>query len=389
MKRKAFYLVALLATVSTSVASHGQTSWSRANAAELLGIAEQVELEGLDPRDYDSPALRAALASPDEARLQALASRTFLQLAADFTQGHVRNRSAVGWHMQGSTFDPASGPRLLESALAGGGVRATLQSLLPRHRQYQSLKAALATTPPRDKAGAQRLRANLERWRWMPRDLGRRYLLVNVPAFTVSLVEDNKVVARRRVIVGKVATPTPQFSAMVAGVILNPWWDIPPSIVRESVGRLMATDPHAARRKGYVMAGGRYRQQPGAGNALGQIKLVMPNPYNVYLHDTPSKALFDTDVRAYSHGCIRMQDPFGLAETLLAGNDGWNRARIDAVVAGGQTTQVRLAQPLPVYVAYFTIAAEGGGELATFPDIYGRDPSIVAALVDRENDTVP
>lgn len=392
MKRTPFGLLAILALAwlaLTATPALAQTRWTHDDALELLNVAEHVGEEGLDPADYDIDALRRALAASDDLALQARADAVFLHVASDFTQGHVRNRAAVAWYLPGTRLDAPAGRRLLEGALAGGGVRATLQRLLPQHRQYQALKAALATTPGRDKASMQRLRANLERWRWMPRDLGRRYLLVNVPAFTVSLIEDNKVVARRRVIVGKVATPTPQFGTTVAGVTLNPWWDIPPSIVRESVGRLMATNPAQARQKGYVVSRGHYRQRPGATNALGQIKLVMPNPFNVYLHDTPNKVLFDTEVRAFSHGCIRTQDPFGLAETLLAGNGGWDRARLDGIVAGGRTTQIALGQPLPIYIVYFTVAAEDSGELATFPDIYGRDPSIVAALIDRENDTVP
>lgn len=389
MTSKAVIAIAAMALPNAAPVAQTQALWSREEAAELLIVAEGVRADGLDPNDYEVPALRVALAEPDSADLQRTASATFLHLAADFSQGHVRNRGAVGWYLQGPRSDLATGQRLMVIALAQGGVRTTLQGLLPQHRQYQTLKAALAATPPRDKAGAQRLRANLERWRWMPRALGRRYLLVNVPAFTISLVEDNRVVARRRVIVGKAATPTPQFGAMVTGLILNPWWDIPSSIVRESVGRLMITNPQQSREKGYVVSGGRYRQKPSATNALGQIKLVMPNPYNVYLHDTPNKALFDAEIRGFSHGCIRTQDPFGLAETLLAANGGWNRARIDSIVAGGATTPVALAQPLPVYIVYFTIAAEDEGELATFPDLYGRDPAIVAELIDRENDTAP
>lgn len=389
MTSKAIIIIAAIALLEATPVARAQAIWSREEAAELLNVAEQVGADGLDPNDYEGPALQAALTPPDGTALQRIASATFLHLAKDFTQGHVRNRGAVGWYLQVPRFDSATGQRLMASALAGGGVRTTLQALLPQHRQYQALKAALSATSPRDKAGAQRLRANLERWRWMPRDLGRRYLLVNVPAFTVSLVKDDKVVARRRVIVGKAAMPTPQFSATVSGLILNPWWDIPASIVRESIGRLMATNPAQARQKGYVVVGDHYRQQPGATNALGQIKLIMPNPYNVYLHDTPNKALFDTEIRGFSHGCIRTQDPFGLAETLLVANGSWDRARIDSIVVSGKTTQVALAEPLPIYIVYFTIAAEDGGEMATFPDLYGRDSSIIAGLTTRENDTAP
>lgn len=380
--------IALAGMLLTASPAAAEPQWSRDQARELLAVAESVGEEGLDPADYDAAALRRALAGADEAALHSRATSVFLHLAEDYSRGHVRNRTSVAWHLPGPPMEPAAGRHLLERALESGGVRATLQGILPQHRQYRLLKAALAATPPRDKAGIQRLRANLERWRWMPRELGRRYLLVNVPAFTVSLIEDNKVVARRKVIVGKPATPTPQFAATVTGIILNPWWDIPASIVRESVGKLVATNPAQARAKGYVVSGGRYRQRPGAGNALGQMKLVMPNPYTVYLHDTPNKALFDTEIRAYSHGCVRVQDALGLASTLLAAA-GWDRARVDAVVAEGKTTPANLTQPVPVYIAYFTAAAEDDGEIATFPDVYGRDVPIVASLVDREGATAP
>ena len=386
MRNRWLVLIALAVLLGAGQSASAQAAWNRAAAAELLQVVEQVGREGLDPRDYDAAALQAALNTPDAAALSARATQVFDHLAADFTRGHVQNRRAGAWHIQGSISRPQDSSRLMTAALSGAGVRKTLEGLLPQHRQYRALRNALAATPARDKAGVQRLRANLERWRWMPRDLGRKYLLVNVPAFTVSLVENNKVIARRRVIVGKTATPTPQFSATVTGVILNPWWEIPTSIVRESVGRLVASQPAQARARGYVVSRGRYRQAPGPGNALGQVKLVMPNPFTVYLHDTPSKSLFDRDIRAFSHGCIRVQDAFGLAQDLLAPNDGWSRARIDAVVAGGKTTMISLAEPLPVYVAYFTAAAEEDGAIATFPDVYGRDAPVVAGLTDLEKD---
>jgi L,D-transpeptidase YcbB len=389
MRARFLLFASMIAMALQAAPAQAQAVWSPVQARELLSIVQQVGAEGLDPSDYDAAALRQALAGGDEPALQRVATETFLHLAADFTQGHVRDRGGARWYLQGPRFDPSHGQRLLESALANGTVRATLESLLPRHRQYAALKAELAATPARDRAGAHRLRANLERWRWMPREFGRRYLLVNVPAFTVSLVKDNEVVARHRVIVGKPATPTPQFATNVTGLIVNPWWDIPASIVRESVGALVKRGPAQARQRGYVVAKGRYRQRPGPGNALGQIKLVMPNPYTVYLHDTPNKALFDAEVRAFSHGCIRTQDPFGLAALLLAGTPGWDRARLDAVKDGGRTTQVSLAQPLPIYVTYLTAAAEPGGEIATFPDIYGRDAAIIGALVDRKADIAP
>lgn len=385
-RRLLFSLLPLLGTLA--MPAHAQNLWTRPDAEELLSAIEGIGAEGLDPADYDAAALRRDLASGDAAAWNRRATTEFTHLASDLSTGHLRDRRSVAWRIAGSPIDAAQASDLMARALATHDIRGALAGLVPQHRQYKLLKAELAATPARDKAGIERLRANLERWRWMPRELGARYLLVNVPAFTVSLVEQGRVVERRRVIVGKRTTPTPQFMATVSGVILNPWWDVPQSIVRESVGQLVRTSPALARSRGYVVSGARIRQAPGPGNALGQVKLVMPNPYSVYLHDTPNKKLFDEDVRAFSHGCIRVQDALGLAASLLR-ETGSSRADIDRVIARGTTQQVNLRSPIPVYIGYFTAAAEDNGAIATFPDIYGRDGPVVASLVDRQVDTGP
>jgi murein L,D-transpeptidase YcbB/YkuD len=256
-------------------------------------------------------------------------------------------------------------------------------ALLPRHREYQRLKAALAATPPRDKAAIQRLRANLERWRWMPRDLGQRFILVNVPAFELTLMEDGREVARHKIIVGKPATPTPQFNATVRGVQLNPSWYVPSSIVAESIGKLVRNKPETARARGFVVSKSGIRQRPGPDNALGAMKLVMPNAFRVYVHDTPAKPLFEEEVRAFSHGCIRTQHALDFARTLLA-DPRWDQAAVDRIVSSHVTTDIPLNRPLPIYVGYFTAASDADGEMSSFPDLYGRDGPVVAALVDRE-----
>lgn len=387
--RQVVTLLVVMFVLALAGPAGAQTVWRRADAEELLRVVEGVGADGLDPTDYEAGALRANLARGSAEAWDILATGMFLHLAGDFSNGHLRDRRSVAWHIAGTRLDDGAARRLLADALAEHRVGSTLSHLLPQHRQYRLLKAALAATPRRDKAMIERLQANLERWRWMPRELGRRYLLVNVPAFTVSLIEEGRVVERRRVIVGKRATPTPQFAATVSGLIMNPWWDVPPSIVSESVGQLLRAHPAEARARGYVTAAGKVRQAPGPGNALGLMKLVMPNPYRVYLHDTPTRELFDEEVRAFSHGCVRVQDALGLAATLLAGTPGWSRARIDQVVAGRATTAVTLVSPLPVYIVYFTAAAEDDGGIATFPDIYGRDGLVVASLVDRQMDIRP
>ena len=208
--------------------------------------------------------------------------------------------------------------------------------------------------------------------RWLPRDPGSRYLLVNTAAFEVRYWSGGKLVDRRAVINGKVSSPTPIFAARVTGITFNPWWDIPPNIVREGIGKLARTNPAAARARGYVWSGGKFRQRPGPTNSLGLMKLVMPNPFNIYLHDTPSKNLFAKPVRAFSHGCVRVSDALGFASVLL----GEDRAAVDARVAGGATATVSLPGAMPVYIAYFTAGVGPDGQVVFYPDIYGRDAAM-------------
>jgi murein L,D-transpeptidase YcbB/YkuD len=258
-----------------------------------------------------------------------------------------------------------------------------LTSLLPTHPQYNELKAVLATVPKSDAAKIDKIRTNMDRWRWLPRDLGQKYVIVNVPAYVVTLVEDGRVLSRRRAVAGAVKTATPSLSATISGVIFNPWWEVPASISSEVRGK-----------KGYVAVKNeagkviRYRQPPGPSNALGRAKLVMGNPHAIYLHDTNAKNLFDKQARAYSHGCIRTEDIVGLAETLLEPTGKWDRAAIQQALASGKPTQADLAQPIPVYITYFTAAAIADKrEVIAYNDIYSRDKTVVAALNDRRGGT--
>jgi L,D-transpeptidase YcbB len=348
--------------------------WTRAAAQDLAFYTERIGEEGLDPVHYDLPALRAALASDDDWALQSAASALFMRLSSDLSQGYVRGSGRVAWHMAGFEVNGGDQRQLMHRAISEGRVAPALNSLLPTHAQYQFLKRALASTPIEDTAKRDLIRANMERWRWMPRELGRRHVLVNVPAFTAALVDEGQVTARHRTIVGKPSTPTPSLSAEAIAVTFNPWWHVPASIVREMNGRYA----------GYEVTRGadgiRLRQAPGPRNALGRMKIEMPNDHAIYLHDTPAKALFDREVRAFSHGCIRTQDALGFAQLLLAPLGDWNRSRIDSAVAGGKTVRANLAAPVPVYVAYFTAAATESGGVVTYKDLYGRDAPISRAL---------
>jgi len=350
-------------------------NWRRETAQELLRYVERVGQEGLDPADYGPDRLRAAIAGNNEGALSAVATPIFLRLVADLSGGSVRGRSRVDWHMTDPTLDAAGQQRLLAQVIRGGGVGAALDSLLPTHPQYAGLKRALAETPEGETARRDLIRTNMERWRWMPRSLGPRHVLVNVPAFTAALVEDGRVLARHRAVVGKRTTPTPQLNAQITAVTLNPWWNVPQSIIAENGGHFGAG--YEVRRT----AGGiSVRQPPGPRNALGRVKIEMPNEHAIYLHDTPSQALFGRPVRAFSHGCIRTQNVRDFAALLLAPTGQWDRAQIDRGIETGRNQSVPLAAPIPVYIAYFTAAATSDGDVVTYNDVYGRDGPVRQAL---------
>jgi murein L,D-transpeptidase YcbB/YkuD len=346
--------------------------WTRAAAQDLLAYVERVGEEGLDPDDYSHDALRAALASNDQAALNFAATDSFLKLSAALALGTVPIDARIDWHMKDPDLEGAQQFALLERVAQGNSVREVLDSLLPTHLQYGELKGVLANA--KDQATRDKARVNLERWRWLPRELGTRYVIVNVPAFTAALVENGHVVARHRAVVGAVKTPTPQLSALATGVIFNPWWEIPKSI-----------EPEVRGKKGYVSVktpegGVRYRQPPGPGNALGRMKVVMPNNYAIYLHDTPTKATFQRDFRAASHGCIRTHNALDFARVLLA-NPEWDQAKIDATIKSGKTVRAKTSVATPVYIAYFTAAAaKDGAGIVPYNDVYGRDAKALASI---------
>lgn len=215
--------------------------------------------------------------------------------------------------------------------------------------------------------------ASLAQWQALPAPASGRWLLVNIPAYEITLFDGAQQVGRWRAIVGKAKTPTPRFTGQASGVILNPWWEVPASIVAESVGRIVARNPKKAARDGYVRQGDRYRQMPGPANQLGQMKLDFRNAHSVGIHDTPSKALFEKEKRAFSHGCIRVDDPFGFAATLLGPPA--SRDSLKTVVETGRETQrLPFAALIPVIVGYFTAEVGDDGQLRLFDDVYRLAP---------------
>lgn len=246
---------------------------------------------------------------------------------------------------------------------------------------------------------------NLERWRWMPDDLGERHILVNLAGFEVDLVEHGETRLRMRAVVGRPYRSTPVFSDEITYLEFNPTWTVPPTIARKDVLPEARKDPGYFAKENMAVYRGwaadapaldpatidwanvdprripfRFVQRPGPKNALGRVKFMFPNRHHVYLHDTPQRQLFERAQRSFSSGCIRIDKPMELAEALLSGVPGWDRGKIDSVVAKGTRTRVRLARAVPIHLAYATVWVDEAGTIRFGPDIYGRDTRLDRAL---------
>ena len=243
---------------------------------------------------------------------------------------------------------------------------------------------------------ADQVRVNLERARWVLPALGDEFMLVNLPAFKAYLIKGDKNVWEARTQIGQEGKQTPSFGALMRTVVFNPDWTVPPTILREEIIPAMHKDRSYLSRKGLVVVDDKgheidpgsigwnsdealnytVKQPPGPDNALGRVKFLFPNPYSIYLHDTPSKASFDAEKRTFSHGCIRLEHPLELAERVLS----WNQSKIQDALEGGETMNVTIDPPLPVVIVYWTVSVGASGEIRYMRDIYGLDPPVLAAL---------
>lgn len=376
-KRVLFALTALLATGTN--AQQPVASWTADSIAQLRSWVFAAPDDAL-PRP-DSLALDKAVAAGDPAQIDKAASDLAVRLARMHMLGSATSAERAGWGIADSDQNIDTRGQLAV-ALSAGRLDDFFAGQRPQHPDYALLRDAYrAETDPQRK---QLLAKNMERWRWMPLSLGQDYLLVNAAAFQATRWRADQRVGTWRVITGKPGSPTPVFSATITGVNLNPWWNVPANIVRESVGSLIRRSPATARARGYVWGGGSVRQKPGPQNALGQMKLVMPNRYSVYLHDTPNRELFDREVRTFSHGCVRVGDALGLAQNLLEGAR--TRAEIDAVVESGKSVTIPLLRPVPIYITYFTAGSAADGSLALYPDVYRRDGRVPALASAAKSD---
>lgn len=336
--------------------------WTPAQVVHLQALIDNMPAEGLADCEISS---RFDIKDASAATVAAK------QLAQAYLQGCLKGLGRARWHIK-SRDNLIDNDKLIRLALKRNELGSLFEAYKPQNPHYQALRTALATEVEPQKRAA--ITLNMERWRWMPLYLGDSYLIVNAASFEVTLWKNHKKTATWPVIVGKTKTPTPIFDTEVSGVILNPWWEIPSSIVAEGIGAMVRNRPATARRKGYVFQNGRYRQRPGPGNALGLMKLIMPNPYSVYLHDTSNRKLFANSVRTYSHGCIRVGDAIGFAKTLLASD--LSSEAVDTILDEGTTATLKMTKSIPIYIAYFTAEGTEEGGVTFYTDIYRRDGEI-------------
>ena len=368
--------------------------WSLPQAQQLAGYVAAIAAEGLDPEDYGADVLAAAIAQGEGPALNEIASRTFVWLVEDLRDGRTPMEGRKQWFVMDPDADRMPTARLLKDALANGRIVEALEGLAPVHPDYALLKEALAETPASEASRRKLIRANMDRWRWLPQDLGSKYLMTNVPEFQVRLTVRDKIIKSYRTIVGKPgSTATPQLAEMVEGVIFNPTWTVPQSIVKgEGLGARVLANPGWAKAQGYKATRGENGwitvvQQPGPKNSLGVMKLDMPNRHAIFLHDTPSRGLFANDDRALSHGCIRVEDARELAMTMaMLGNMKTKedipaiQSEVQAITSSGVYTAYEIENQWPVYITYFTMARDVDGKLTTFKDIYDRDAAVMASF---------
>jgi murein L,D-transpeptidase YcbB/YkuD len=388
-----------------------------ARAALAIEALHGARDHGLTPAHYGVNALRRR---SERGTLGAAVEREFLltdailRYAIDLRAGRLRPTAVQpDWGIPPPLReDPV---RELVEAIESGGLGAWLEVLPPPHEGYARLVAALrALHAAADRAGTgphkgtspgdariRQIAVNLERWRWLPRSVESRHLVVNAADATLAVIEDGRVRLASRVVVGDELHPTPVVRAEVGAVVFNPPWTVPTSIVvQEFLPKIRTNprflldndlvildrrqDPHGLAVDWTTVSADRFpfrlQQRPGGFNPLGRIRFASPNRFDVYLHDTPLPELFLRADRALSHGCVRVEQAQELAALVLAGQAAGRREALERAMASGVTSVVTVARPLPVYLLYWTAFIDDEGRLQLRDDPYDRDGRVAAAL---------
>ncbi len=392
----------------------GELSWR---------LVPDVYLTGLHPAHPSYAAMKSALADlrkkpkaeekpiPPGARVKVgeRDGRVPLIRARLSKLGHLKQAAMPKFGADGgkATYSPTpeDAPQVFAEIAASEILDKELSRALSAFQKARSIKVtgridpatvtALNQRPDGNKM--QKLLLNMERVRWMPRELGRRHVFVNQAAFDLRLMEGDRISWQTKVIVGKPETQTFVFSDEMETVVINPYWGVPLSIIQGEMMPILANDPSYLDREGYevltrdgVQVSSRavnwwaygsklpydVRQPPGPNNALGYVKFLFPNAHDIYMHDTPTRNLFAESNRAFSHGCIRVENPRELAVRVL----GWSREEVDATIETGANQDFDLEQKIPVHINYFTAWPDANGKVGYFADLYGRDGRLEKAL---------
>lgn len=408
---------------------------------DAAGLSEQGEVlvdwigsaheDGLEPEHYRLSEIEALLrdqpdAPRDLAKLELLLGDASLLLGTHLLHGRVdpeTKEPAREVDPDGTVMDTLLGSIVGEDP---ADLSSALAALRPRHPSYEALRDVLAQysewarnggAPPvaeaedlaaRNVSVEDRIRSivvSMERWRWLPRELDRNHILVNIPAFETQVIMDGERVMTLRSVVGQEYRQTPVFSDTLDHVILAPDWYVPASIAYRDHVPGIREDPDFLRDRHMEVLDREtwetvnpdaidwgevteadfeerwvIRQKPGPHNALGNVQFMFPNPYNVYLHDTPEPELFDERVRDFSSGCIRVERALELAELLLEPDPSWDLEAMEAVIEQGEQLEVPLPHPVPIYIQYWTAWVDEKGTVHFRDDIYDRDAEVHAAL---------
>jgi len=341
-------------------ARHDDTLSNFEQAAGQGTVADY--LQSLEPGNPAYRALKTALA-----RYRGLVVHPWGTLSANAGKDTLAARLAAEGYLDTQDASPDQLRQALKSYQTANGL-ATSGRLDAKTLEMLNVPAGNRV---------QQIQANMERWRWLPRDLGPRYIMVNVPGASLAMVDNGGVIITSRVVVGAPDKPTPILTTQAVAVTVNPVWHIPKSIVEKEIKPKLEENPDYLDAKNMEETpDGGLVQKPGPSNALGAVKFEMPNIFDVYLHDTPGKQAFLSDDRALSHGCVRVEQIAALTEQLAGIDD----AALTQMVGTGDTIRKPIKPPVPVYILYWTAIANDDGTIGFRPDIYDRDAKMIAAM---------
>jgi murein L,D-transpeptidase YcbB/YkuD len=369
-----------------------------ARASSVIARMKGADADGLEPGDYKVPNF-AGLEPQALADAELKLTQTVLTFARHLQAGRFPySRVSRNMELPQALPEPTDVLNRIAGAADAGQA---LDAFSPQYEPYRKLKTMLAELRSKSGAGKGDSRqiatiiANMERWRWYPRDPGSAHVIVNQPDFTLAVIHDGTQVWSTRIVIGKPSMPTPLLSETMKSITVNPTWHVPQSIIHNEYLPALAQDPTVLERMGLRVSynGGEVQitQPPGDGNALGRLRFNFPNRFSVYQHDTPDKHLFAQDFRAYSHGCMRVQDPAKYAEVLLhvaRPHEHWTADRIKGMF-GSVEQDIQLPTPVWVHITYQTAFVDGTGKLQIRSDVYGLDNRTLAAIKGERDATEP